>query len=151
MPKGASAGWAKGKCLGLYSDTNCANWSQVTGNKMQMVEAICRFILRHRIPYIWMRLQLKRIPCQCNRFTMWNRKFKQDPSHYSSRWRTAGGQHTVYKEGEELVGADVAENGTTFKYEKRRQKGAVYDVYAGADIKGNCLWYKEVPQQGVIW
>ena len=29
----------------------------------------------------------------------------------------------------------MAENGTTFKYEKRRQKGAVYDVYAGADIK----------------
>ena len=45
------------------------------------------------------------------------------------------GQLTVYKEGEVLVGADVAENGTTFKYEKRRQKGAVYDVYAGADIK----------------
>ena len=45
------------------------------------------------------------------------------------------GQLTVYKEGEVLVGADMAENGTTFKYEKRRQKGAVYDVYAGADIK----------------
>ena len=45
------------------------------------------------------------------------------------------GQLTVYKEGEVLVGADVTENGTTFKYEKRRQKGAVYDVYAGADIK----------------
>ena len=45
------------------------------------------------------------------------------------------GQLTVYKEGEVLVGADVTENGTTFKYEKRRHKGAVYDVYAGADIK----------------
>ena len=45
------------------------------------------------------------------------------------------GQLTVYKEGEVLVGADVTENGTTFKYEKRRQKGAIYDVYAGADIK----------------
>ena len=45
------------------------------------------------------------------------------------------GQLTVYKEGEVLVGADVTENGTTFKYEKRRQRGAVYDVYAGADIK----------------
>ena len=45
------------------------------------------------------------------------------------------GQLTVYKEGEVLVGADVTENGTTFKYEKRRQSGAVYDVYAGADIK----------------
>ena len=44
-------------------------------------------------------------------------------------------QLTVYKEGEVLVGADVTENGTTFKYEKRRQSGAVYDVYAGADIK----------------
>ena len=29
----------------------------------------------------------------------------------------------------------MTENGTTFKYEKRRQKGAVYNVYAGVDIK----------------
>ena len=56
------------------------------------------------------------------------------------------GQLTVYKEGEVLVGADVTENGTTFKYEKRRQKGAVYDVYAGADIKtayGTKVYSKE--------
>lgn len=33
------------------------------------------------------------------------------------------GQLTVYKEGEVLTGADVTENGTTFRYEKRRQKG----------------------------
>lgn len=45
------------------------------------------------------------------------------------------GQLTIYKEGEVLVGTDVTENGTTFKYEKRRQNGAVYNVYAGADIK----------------
>ena len=45
------------------------------------------------------------------------------------------GQLTVYKEGQVLTGADVTENGTTFKYEKRRQKGAIYDVYVGADIK----------------
>ena len=45
------------------------------------------------------------------------------------------GQLTIYKEGEVLVGADITENGTTFKYEKRRQNGAVYNVYAGADIK----------------
>ena len=38
------------------------------------------------------------------------------------------GQLTVYKEGEVLTGADVTENGTTFRYEKRRQKGAVYNV-----------------------
>jgi len=44
------------------------------------------------------------------------------------------GQLTVYKEGEVLTGADVIENVTTFRYEKRRQKGAVYNVYAGADI-----------------
>ena len=44
------------------------------------------------------------------------------------------GQLTVYKEGEVLTGAEVTENGTTFRYEKRRQKGAVYNVYAGADI-----------------
>lgn len=44
------------------------------------------------------------------------------------------GQLTVYKEGEVLVGADVQDEGVTFQYEKRRQEGAVYDVYAGADI-----------------
>ena len=44
------------------------------------------------------------------------------------------GQLTVYKEGEVLTGAEVTENGTTFQYEKCRQKGAVYNVYAGADI-----------------
>ena len=44
------------------------------------------------------------------------------------------GQLTVYKEGEVLTGAEVTENGTTFRYEKHRQKGAVYNVYAGADI-----------------
>uniref|UniRef100_UPI00257E29C2 SpaA isopeptide-forming pilin-related protein n=1 Tax=Blautia sp. TaxID=1955243 RepID=UPI00257E29C2 len=44
------------------------------------------------------------------------------------------GQLTVYKEGEVLTGAEVTENGTTFRYEKCRQKGAVYNVYAGADI-----------------
>ena len=38
-------------------------------------------------------------------------------------------------QGQVLTGADVTENGTTFKYEKRRQKSAIYDVYAGADIK----------------
>ncbi|XBX09623.1 SpaA isopeptide-forming pilin-related protein [Enterocloster clostridioformis] len=44
------------------------------------------------------------------------------------------GQLTVYKEGEVLIGADVQDEGVTFQYEKRRQEGAVYDVYAGADI-----------------
>ena len=41
---------------------------------------------------------------------------------------------TIYKEGQVLTGADVNENGTTFHYENRRQKNAVYNVYAGADI-----------------
>lgn len=41
---------------------------------------------------------------------------------------------TVYKEGEVFTGADVTENGVTFRYEKRRQKGAVYNVYAETDI-----------------
>lgn len=44
------------------------------------------------------------------------------------------GELTVYKEGQVLAGADVSENGTVFKYENRRQKGAVYNVYAGEDI-----------------
>ena len=41
---------------------------------------------------------------------------------------------TVYKEGEVLTGADVTDEKVTFRYETRRQKGAVYNVYAGEDI-----------------
>ena len=44
------------------------------------------------------------------------------------------GELTVYKEGQVLVGADVTEDGVTFRYENRRQEGSVYNVYAGADI-----------------
>lgn len=44
------------------------------------------------------------------------------------------GNLTVYKEGEVFVGAVSDENGTLFQYEKRRQKGAVYNVYAAEDI-----------------
>ena len=33
-----------------------------------------------------------------------------------------------------LAGAEVTAEGVTFRYESRRQKGAVYNVYAGADI-----------------
>ncbi|WP_244324535.1 SpaA isopeptide-forming pilin-related protein [Sporofaciens musculi] len=44
------------------------------------------------------------------------------------------GNLTVYKEGEVLVGADSNENGTAFRYESRRQKGAVFNVYAAKDI-----------------
>ena len=41
---------------------------------------------------------------------------------------------TVYKEGEVLTGATVANGKVTFVYEMRRQKGAIYNVYAEADI-----------------
>lgn len=44
------------------------------------------------------------------------------------------GELTVYKEGQVLTGADVTDAGVTFRYENRRQEGAVYDVYAGEDI-----------------
>ena len=44
------------------------------------------------------------------------------------------GELTVYKEGQVLAGADVSDSGVTFQYENRRLKGAVYNVYAGADI-----------------
>ncbi len=44
------------------------------------------------------------------------------------------GNLTVYKEGEVLVGADSNANGTAFRYESRRQKGAVFNVYAAKDI-----------------
>lgn len=42
---------------------------------------------------------------------------------------------TVYKEGEVLTGAFVTDSGVVFQYTKQRLKGAVYNVYAGADIK----------------
>ena len=44
------------------------------------------------------------------------------------------GNLTVYKEGEVLTGASSNESGTTFRYERRRQKGAVFNVYAAKDI-----------------
>ena len=55
------------------------------------------------------------------------------------------GALTIYKEGEVLTGAAVTENGVTFTYEKRKLKGAVYSVYAGADIKAadGILIYKK--------
>ena len=55
------------------------------------------------------------------------------------------GALTIYKEGEVLTGATVTENGVTFAYEKQKLKGAVYSVYAGADIKAaaGTLIYKK--------
>ena len=41
---------------------------------------------------------------------------------------------TIYKEGEVLTGANVTDSGVVFQYTKQRLKGAVYNVYAGADI-----------------
>lgn len=42
---------------------------------------------------------------------------------------------TVYKEGEVLTGASVTESGVVFQYTRQRLEGAVYNVYAGGDIK----------------
>lgn len=55
------------------------------------------------------------------------------------------GALTIYKEGEVLTGGAVTENGVTFTYEKQKLKGAVYSVYAGADIKAadGTLIYKK--------
>ena len=55
------------------------------------------------------------------------------------------GALTIYKEGEALTGAAVTEDSVTFTYEKRKLKGAVYSVYAGADIKAadGTLIYKK--------
>lgn len=55
------------------------------------------------------------------------------------------GALTIYKEGEVLTGATVTEDGVTFAYEKRKLKGAIYSVYAGADIKAadGTLIYKK--------
>lgn len=55
------------------------------------------------------------------------------------------GKLTIYKEGEVLAGADVTDAGTVFKYEVRKQKGAAFAVYAGAEIKsaGGRVIYKK--------
>lgn len=58
-------------------------------------------------------------------------------SQVTVRMKNSLDSYCVYKKkGEVLTGADVTENVTTFRYEseKRRQEGAVYNVYAGADI-----------------
>ena len=61
---------------------------------------------------------------------------------------------TVYKEGEVLTGADVTEEKVTFRYETRKQKGAVYNVYAGADIvaaDGSTVYKKgDLVKEGLI-
>src|SRR5699024_12436595 len=45
------------------------------------------------------------------------------------------GFHTYpTRRSSDLTGADVTEEGVTFRYEDRRQEGAVYNVYAGEDI-----------------
>ena len=44
------------------------------------------------------------------------------------------GELTIYKEGQVLAGADVTDSGVAFRYENKRQPGAIYDVYAGADV-----------------
>ena len=44
------------------------------------------------------------------------------------------GQINVYKEGEVLTGAASSDAGVVFQYGKRRQPGAIFSVYAGADI-----------------
>lgn len=61
---------------------------------------------------------------------------------------------TVYKEGEVLTGASVTESGVVFQYTKQRLKGAVYNVYAGADIKaadGRVIFQKgSLVKEGLI-
>ncbi len=44
------------------------------------------------------------------------------------------GNLTIYKEGKVLTSADSNKNGVVFQYEKRKQKGAVFNVYAAKDI-----------------
>ena len=41
---------------------------------------------------------------------------------------------TVYKLGEVLTGAKVTDDGVSFVYTEQKQKSAVYNVYAAADI-----------------
>ena len=55
------------------------------------------------------------------------------------------GKLTIFKEGEVLVGADVTDAGTAFKYEVRKQKGATFAVYAKTEIKsaGGKVIYKK--------
>ena len=54
------------------------------------------------------------------------------------------GKLTVYKQGEVLTGAAANADGVTFQYTQKKQKGAVYNVYAGENISsaGGKLIYK---------
>lgn len=55
------------------------------------------------------------------------------------------GKLTVYKQGEVLTGAAANADGVTFQYTQKKQKGAVYNVYAGENISsaGGKLIYKK--------
>ena len=41
----------------------------------------------------------------------------------------------IFEKAEVLTGASVTDSGVVFQYTKQKLKGAVYNVYAGADIK----------------
>lgn len=47
------------------------------------------------------------------------------------------GKLTIYKEGEVLTSVKSSDSGITFQYEVRRQPGATFNVYAGAEIKSS--------------
>lgn len=61
-------------------------------------------------------------------------QIKDEQTGTASYYKEQLAELTVYKEGQVLTGAEVSESGTVFHYENRRQKNAVYNVYAGADI-----------------
>ena len=58
------------------------------------------------------------------------------------------GELTVYKEGQVLIGADIGAEGSTFRYELRRQPGTIYNVYAGEDI--HTAYGAEVYKKGAL-
>ena len=122
-----------GAVFGLYSDANCTNLITKLPATDANGEASVQIIKTQNTVY------LKEITAPTGyriNATAYNVKLEvSKTATVTVPDEEQMGQLTVYKEGQVLTGADVTENGTTFKYEKRRQKGAIYDVYAGADIK----------------
>ena len=122
-----------GAVFGLYSDANCTNLITKLPATDANGEASVQIIKTQNTVY------LKEITAPTGyriNATAYNVKLEvSKTTTVTVPDEEQMGQLTVYKEGQVLTGADVTENGTTFKYEKRRQKGAIYDVYAGADIK----------------
>ena len=120
-----------GAVFGLYSDANCTNLITKLPATDANGEASVQIIKTQNTVY------LKEITAPTGyriNATAYNVKLEvSKTATVTVPDEEQMGQLTVYKEGQVLTGADVTENGTTFKYEKRRQKA---DTLLGKAVSG---------------